>query len=206
MTMTSSHLPDSALLALAARPDARLPRAALARLGSCGRCSGDLEDLRLLAESVRDPWAEPPTDVLDRVYALVEPPPPRRAEWRRVPPARLVFQGGLAAASPAGLRAPVGIRHEVWHAAGAEVDLRIQGPGLGARALLLGQVLPRSSRRAMKGAGTLWYFEPGRPVRTHALNETGEFSLPAPRGARWALWIEWGALRLRIEKKKRTKQ
>jgi hypothetical protein len=81
----------------------------------------------------------------------------------------------------------------------ADFDVRIEPPGLGAVGLLLGQVLPRRPRAQDPLGGNAWLFERGRRPRWAAFGGSGEFALPLPRGRRWTLWVEWGALRARLE-------
>lgn len=192
------HLSTASLVALARRPARRLAAWESAHLSSCDRCAEEARGFRTLAACLGEPLAEPPAGVVARAWALVEPRPPRRAERSRYGLARLVFDSDEGRAVAA-VRAPIASRHQHWQAPGADVDVRLEGPGLGAEATLVGQLLPRGPALRTPAHGTVWLLEAGRRPRWAPLGPSGEFTLPAPGGRRWALWLDWGPLRLRLE-------
>lgn len=192
------HLSSATLLELLAKVHTEVPAGALKHLRECARCSGDLADLRLLAASLRDTGTEPSSEALARAYALLEPKLPRRSEVKCFTLARLVHDSGSFPAVPS-VRAPMGSRQQVWRTPEVDVDLRLEGSGLGSPAALLGQVLPRGRRRSPSSEGRVWLLEPGRAVSSSSVTQSGEFALPAPRSRRWRIWLAWGPLRLRVE-------
>jgi hypothetical protein len=192
------HLSTASLLALARRPARRVAAWEAAHLETCAPCAEEARLFQSLASCLREPVTEPPAGVVARAWALVEPRAPRRVDRSRYGVARLLFDShaGLVAA---GVRAPTASRHQHWRAQDADVDVRLEGPGLGAEAALVGQILPRGTGIRPPAQGTVWLIEAGRRPRWSLLGPSGEFTLPAPRGRRWALWLEWGRLRLRLE-------
>jgi len=192
------HLSTTSLLALARRPARRLAAWESAHLSMCTRCAEEAEAFGMLATSFSEPAPEPPPGVVARAWALVEPRPPRREDRARYGIMRLIFDSGGDRAM-AGVRAPIASRHQHWQAEGADVDVRLEGPGLGAEAALVGQVLPRHPVTALTAHGMVWLLESGRRPRWSLLGPSGDFALPAPQGRRWSLWLEWGDLRLRLE-------
>jgi len=192
------HLSDSVLVSMALRrtPPSRAGRAH-AHLATCPRCAHDLSTLRGLHEHLARRWPEPSEGTLSRALALVAPRPPRRADWDRFRLARLVYDSRWQEAAHA-VRATAATQHQVWRLPSADLDLRLEGPGVGAAPTLLGQILPRRRRRRAPASGTVWIVESGAEPRSVVLGSTGEFSLPAPRSERWALWLQWGPLRLRV--------
>src|SRR5206468_10827014 len=129
--------------------------------------------------------------VVARAWALLTPEAPRRSEIDRFAAGRLIFDSHEAFAVT-GIRAPSASRHLVWRAPGADIDLRLEETGLGSAAGLTGQILPRSRARH-PGSGDVWLAERGRPPVWSPLGPNGEFTLPAPRSDRWALWLKWGS-------------
>ena len=192
------HLNDSTLVSLVLHGDDS-PSAvrAGAHLGRCTRCRGALTDLRALRDHLAKRWAEPSEGAVARAMALVAAPAPRRAEWDRFRLARLIYDS--RGHEPAyAVRAAATARHQLWRLPEADLDLRLEGPGVGAAPVLLGQVLPRGRRRERPDDGTVWIVERGARARSAVLGGSGEFTLPAPRSERWVLWLEWGSLRLRV--------
>ena len=192
------HLSSATLFELLAQAHTELPSAALKHLRECARCSGDLADLRLLAASVPDTRTEPSSEALARAYALLEPKLPRRSEVKGFTLARLVHDSGSFPAILS-VRAPMGSRQQIWRTPEVDVDLQLEGPGLGSPAELLGQVLPRGRRRLPSSQGRVWLLEAGRDIASSGVTQSGEFALPAPRSRRWRIWLAWGPLRLRVE-------
>ncbi len=192
------HLSTASLLALARRPPQRLPVGETSHLGQCARCREEVRVLGTLADYLREPAPDPPPGVVARAWALMEPRPPRLEERARYRIARLVFDSRDARAA-AGVRAPIATRHQLWRAAGVDIDVRLEGSGLGVEAALMGQVLPRRREVSQPAHGTVWLLESGCRPRWSLLGPSGDFTLPAPRGRRWALWLEWDGLRLRLE-------
>lgn len=200
MTRTA-HLSDSQLLALALLPDsaATAPHETAARHPAvCERCRRELTDLRALREHLSHALAEPREGVLNRAWALMPPAPPRSSDMGRFSLARLVYDSGAAELAQV-IRGTLSSRHQVWRVRGADVDLRLEGPGLGTGPLLLGQVLPRGARSSLSSLGTVWMTQRGLPPHWCALGSSGEFTLPVPVRSRWVLWVEWGALRARLD-------
>src|SRR5262249_11532144 len=170
---------------------------ARAHLATCTRCARDLPALRTLHEHLARRRPEPSEGTVSRALALLPPRPPRRAEWDRFRLARLLYDSRWQEAAHA-VRATAAAQHQVWRLPSADLDLRLEGPGVGAAPILLGQVLPRQRRRRAPAFGPVWIVERGAEPHSVVLGSTGEFSLPAPRSERWVLWLEWGRLRLRV--------
>jgi hypothetical protein len=192
----AAHLSAAEWLVAGSR-GARLRPRSQRHLDACRRCRADVDRLARLARYLREPAPEPAAGILARAWALVEPRAPRRREWDRFAVARLVHDTSRAAA--AGLRAASRPRAQRWRHRDADVDLRIDPGGLGAPPTLTGQVLPRRASAAAPAYGLIWLLEPRRRPRWASLDRGGEFSLPAPQGRRWAVCLEWGDLRLRLE-------
>lgn len=197
MTKRVSHPPVAALLPLAADSAARPTGAEARHLEECSRCRADLTHLRVLAASVQNSAAEPPIDVLQRAYELIHIVPPRGSQSKLFLPARLIFDSKAAPALAAG-RAPMPRWHQVWRTVPADVDVQLEGSGIGSKPELLGQILPRGRRQSPDAEGTAWLFEHGQLSSAATIWPSGEFILPAPRHARWDLCLAWGRLRLRI--------
>jgi len=198
MTKRMSHPPVAALLPLAADSGAHPSGAEATHLEGCPRCRADLTHLRAFAASLRNGAAEPPTEVLQRAYELIHVVPPRGSQSKLFRPARLIFDS-KAALGLGGVRAPSPGWHQVWRTVPADVDVQLEGSGIGSKPELLGQILPRRRRQSPEAEGTAWLFERGRFSSAAAISTSGEFTLPAPRRARWDLCLAWGRLRLRIK-------
>ncbi len=196
--MTRRHLTHAELLALALR-NARLSPAATRHLAGCALCREEVEDFRLLREVAGEPATGPSPGALERASALFRPRAPRRADAHHFLRARLVWDSEPATAA-ASLRAPSWTLHQLWRTDVADVDVREERAGLGTPATLVGQVFPlRPSPESL--AGNVWLVEPGRRPQWAALGPAGDFVFPAPARRPWALWLEWGAVRLRLEQR-----
>jgi hypothetical protein len=194
----SPHLTDGTLWSLVwDRASPGLAARAAAHLERCSRCRELLVDLHALREHLAARWPEPREAAVIRAMALVGPPAPRRSERNRFELARLVYDGGAEEPVHA-VRAAAASRHQVWRLPAADLDLRLEGAGLGADPILFGQVLPRKPVSPRPDPGTVWIVQRGAPSHWAVLGSSGEFSLPAPRPGRWTLWLEWGALRMRL--------
>lgn len=192
-----AHLTDATVLSLASGLGSPgLARRAQTHLARCDRCRRSLADLGSLREHLARHWLEPPEATVSRAMAMMAAPPPRRADWDRFRLARLIYDSGGYEAAYA-VRAATAAQHQVWRLPAADLDLRVEGPGVGAVPVLMGQVLPRK-RGERPSSGTVWIVERGARARSAVLGSSGEFSLPAPRSERWVLWLEWGSLRLRV--------
>lgn len=193
------HLGDAELLALALRERARVPARAVTHLAGCARCAADLHDVTLLRETAGDATPEPSAGVLARAWALLPPRAPRMAARSQFVLARRIRSSDdVPPAAASGLRGPTAAVHALWHTADAEVDVRIEPPGLGSAGALLGQVFPRTAH-VPRTPGAVWLIERGRGARWAPLGAAGDFVLPAPARRHWTLMVEWGALRMRLE-------
>jgi hypothetical protein len=150
-----------------------------------------------LRQYLRTALPEPPDEVMERAFALLEPPPPRLRHGAAFSRGRLMIDtgGGLKA----GLRGPAGSRHKVWRAPGVDVEIEIRGPSPGARAVLVGQVLPRRRPRRRPDSGDVWLIHGRRSHFWAPLGPSGEFTLPAPAGPGWAILLAWGRTLLRLD-------
>jgi len=192
------HVPDAVLLARSRRPDARFPVSAERHLERCTRCRRWLADLVALGRYLSTAPSEPSAGVVARACALVESRPPQPRDASRFVVARLVYDTGAAPAAQ-GVRAPVAARQQLWRIPRADLDVRIEPSGLGSPGMLIGQVFPRRGLDSDFRGGAVWLIERSRPPRWASLGAAGEFTLPAPQGRRWSLWVEWGAVRARLE-------
>ncbi len=193
----TAHLTDALVLELVTQPGLELPAAAVSHLGTCPRCTADVRELRELVAHVRDRGAEPPAAVVAGVLALMPPAAPKPHRSRQYPLALLVYDSH--AAQPAlALRAATALRHLAWKTEGLAIDAEIEQASPGGTGHLVGQIVPESPARAPMGSGDIWLEEPGSDAHWAVLDASGEFSLPAPRGRRWSLWIDWGGWRVRV--------
>lgn len=193
----TAHLTDALVLELVTQPAPDLPAAAATHLGSCPRCTADLRELRELVAHVRDRDAEPSAALLAGVLALMPPAAPRPHRGRDYPLARLVYDSH-SALPEMGLRGAATLRHLAWRAEGLAIDAEIEPASSRGGGHLVGQVVPEPPGRAPHEAGDIWLEEPGEEPHWALLDPTGEFSLPAPRGRRWSLWLDWGGWRVRV--------
>lgn len=192
----SPHVPNATLHALILRSGARVPPREVEHLLGCKRCRAELEDHRLLHDVLKSPLEEPSAGTIARACALMVPRLPSRSLRSRFRIARLVYDSEIDAPR-FGIRG-LEARHQVWQTALVDIDVRIAGGGIGARPSLVGQVLPRGGRRLPDDAGFVGLVERGRSAEWVGVGSQGEFVLPAPRGRRWTLWLEWGQQRLQL--------
>ena len=75
---------------------------------------------------------------------------------------------------------------------------RSSTPRTAAPATWSGRSCPSRRRVRRVSSGDIWLEEPGEDAHWALLDPSGEFTLPAPRGRRWALWIDWGGWRVRV--------
>lgn len=178
----------------------RLAAAEARHLADCPRCREDLADFVALAAALRgeaaaSPVTSPSAAALARTLALLPTRRPTGAAARRFVTATPSYDS-VATFGGAGLRAVAEGRHVIWSSPEADLDVKLQAAGPGTRPLLLGQVLPRLAPPA--GDGGVWLTEPRRPAQFAALGVGGEFTFPAPAGARWTLWLEWGPIKMKV--------
>jgi hypothetical protein len=189
------HLTGSEVIAAAWNDPVGGASARLREQRACTSCRADIVDFRELRRVLAQRSEEPSEGVVLRATALMVPSP-ARADLGRFRLARLLHDSGRLEHRTQ-VRAPAASRHQLWRAANADIDLRLEGPSLGTEALLIGQVLPHR-RHARIGEGSAWLREGrGRP-RWAPISTSGEFSLPRPSGRRWTILLEWGAVRARI--------
>jgi hypothetical protein len=193
----TAHLTDALVLELVTEPALDLPAAAAAHLETCPRCTADVRALRELVAHVRDREAEPPPALLASVLALMPPAAPRPHRSRHYPMAQLVYDSH-SALPELGLRGTATLRHLAWRSEGLAIDAEIEPASPRGGGHLVGQVVAEPPARAPQEAGDIWLEEPGEDPHWALLDPSGEFSLPAPRGRRWSLWIDWGGWRLRV--------
>jgi hypothetical protein len=193
----TAHLTDALVMELVTVAGHELPAAAAAHLESCARCTEDVRELRELVAHVRDHGAEPPAALVAGVLALMAPAAPKPHRSRYFPLAQLVYDSH-AASPELSLRAATALRHLAWTIEGLAIDAEIEHGSHGGGGHLVGQVVPEPPARAPHTAGDIWLEEPGEEPHWALLDATGEFTLPAPRGRRWALWIDWGGWRVRV--------
>ncbi|HEY6195332.1 MAG TPA: hypothetical protein VI504_09845 [Candidatus Eisenbacteria bacterium] len=194
----TAHLTDALVLELVTGPAIVLPPAATTHLESCTRCATDLRELRELVVHVRDGGTEePPAALLARVWALMPPAPPKPRMSRLFPLAPLVYDSHAALPSP-GLRAVTAVRHLAWRSGGLVIDAEVEQASTGGGGHLMGQVVPEPAVDSPQEPGDVWLEEQGGETHWAPLDPGGEFSLPAPRGRRWSLWIDWGGRRVRL--------
>jgi hypothetical protein len=193
----TAHLTDALVLELVTESATELPAAAATHLASCPRCTADVHELRELVAHVRDTGAEPPAALLASVLALMPPVAPRSHAGRHYPIARLVYDSHAALAGM-GLRGAATLRHLAWRSEGLAIDVEIEPASQRSAGHLVGQVVPEPPARAPHEAGDIWLEEPGEDPHWALLDPSGEFSLPAPRGRRWSLWLDWGGWRVRV--------
>lgn len=198
----TAHLTDALVLELVTHAELALPTSASAHLASCARCAADVRELRELVAHTRDRDAEPPATVLANVLALMPPAAPKAYKSRAYPLALLVYDSH-AAQPDLSLRAVTAVRQLAWRIDGLAIDAEIEFASTGEGGHLVGQVMvdePTSQSSASHSAhsGDIWLEEPGRDPHWAPLDASGEFSLPAPRGRKWSLWIDWGRWRVRV--------
>jgi hypothetical protein len=193
----AGHVTTVQLLARARDPGRRLPSATERHVESCGACRAEMERWIALGRALGAPAEEPPAGTVERAWALMAPRLPRPSERDRFAIARLVFDSRAPGAARA-LRAHATGSEQVWHTRQADVSVSLGAPGMGETPMLVGAVLPRRPLTA-PAWGWAWLMERGRGIQSARVDASGEFMLPAPRGARWTLLLEWGGLRLRLE-------
>ena len=193
----TAHLTDALVLELVTQPELALPAAAATHIDVCLRCAADVRELRELVAHVRDRDAEPPAALLAGVLALMPPAAPKSHRSRNYPLARLVYDSHSAMPEMA-LRGATALRHLAWRSEGLAIDAEIEPGSPRGAGHLVGQVVPEPPAHAPHEAGDIWLEEPGEEPRWAMLDPTGEFSLPAPRGRRWSLWLDWGGWRVRV--------
>ena len=192
------HLDDALVLDLVTQPEFELPAEASAHLESCPRCAADVRELREIVAHARDHGAEPPAAIVARVLALMPPAAPRAHRSRAYPFARLVFDSHAAQPELMALRAMTAVRQLAWHIEGLVIDAEIEHSLTGEGGHLVGQITPESPASERVESGDIWLEERGHDPVWAPLDPSGEFSLPAPRGRRWSLWIDWGRWRVRV--------
>lgn len=193
----TAHLTDALVLELVTQPALDPPAPAARHLETCARCSADVRELRELVAHERDRDAEPPAALLAGVLALMPPASPRSDRGRHYPVARLVYDSHSALVDM-GLRAAATLRHMAWRSEGLAIDAEIEPASPRGGGHLVGQVVPEPPGRAPHVAGDIWLEEPGEDPHWALLDPSGEFALPAPRGRRWSLWLDWGGWRVRV--------
>lgn len=190
------HLRDVEAVVAARRGGHRLPPASGRHLADCRVCKADVRDFKTLSAQYLDAANEPQAGALARAWSLIGPKPPRRADLGRFEIAKLIRD--TTSDGAVGLRAAAAQRAQFWRARRVDVDLRMDPGGLGSAPMLIGQLLPRHQRFGASH-GIVWLWESNRQPRWSSLTTAGEFVLPAPRGKKWKLCIEWGLIRLRLE-------
>jgi hypothetical protein len=190
------HLASLEVLAVALDDATRVPVAVATHLADCGGCRADVEELRALRRLIRQGVADAPPGVVLRACALVPPPLPRRSELGRFQLARLLHDSSTAEVRHA-VRGPAAARHQVWRAGAVDIDIAIEGPGLAAKPMLIGQLLPPRGLAAVT-EGNVWLTEGGGRPQWAPISLSGEFCLPTPRRRRWGLCLEWGGIRARM--------
>lgn len=191
------HPAAAALAAMARGRDARPSVREARHVEGCARCRSTLADLQILAGALGEESRGPSPGVEARAWALMEPRAPRTRDTSRFRLARLIYDSGAVAAVH-GVRAPLAARRQTWRTPGADFDVRFEPSGLGAPAMLIGQIFPRDRKTPDPLGGSVWLLERGRSARWTQLGAGGEFELPAPRARRSSLWVEWGPLRFRM--------
>jgi hypothetical protein len=134
---------------------------------------------------------------MSKVLSLMPPEAPGARRSRHYPLAQLVYDSH-AALPEMSLRAATALRHLAWKIEGLANDAEIERDPTGRGGHLVGQVMPEPPAQAPREPGDIWLEEPGREAHWALLDASGEFSLPAPRGRRWSLWIDWGGWRVRV--------
>lgn len=193
-----AHLSDAMLVVLARHPERAAHARVASHLARCARCRTLLDRFRMLRESMSDPPMAPGRSVLASVFSLAEARPARGSDASRMMRARLLHDSGPLPAAQ-GLRTESATREQLWRIPGADVDVRIQPPGLGSPGVLHGQLFPLRRDAVAVEDGGVWLIEKGRRSAWSPLGDHGEFELPAPSVTRWALWLEWRGVRVRLE-------
>jgi hypothetical protein len=192
----NSHLSSQEVLAVALGDSASVPSAHAPHLAGCGRCRADVEAFRALRRGLGRDVTDAPAGAVLRACALVPPPLPKRSELGRFQLARLLHDSSSADARYA-VRGPAAARHQVWRAGRVDIDISIEGPGLAAKPMLIGQLLPHRGP-APAAEGNVWLTEGGDRPHWAPISISGEFCLPTPRRRRWTLCLEWGEIRTRM--------
>ena len=196
----TAHLTDALVLELVTAPQAALPAGAESHLDACTQCAADVRELRDLVAHVRgadDTAYEPPAELLAKVWALVPLAAPKSRMSRHYPLGALVYDSHAALPDMA-LRAVTAMRHMAWRIEGLSVDAEIEQASAGSVGHLIGQIVPEPPGQTPSEPGDVWLEEQGGETHWAPLDRSGEFTLPAPRGRRWSLWIEWGRWRVRF--------
>lgn len=192
----ASHLPG-VILARISTSSEMAASTELEHLDACSRCRSVVEEMRALRDLLRESVEEPGIEAVARVHALFPECPPSRREMSGFPLAELVHDSAAALAF-AGSRAAFGTSRQVWRTHVADLDLRLEKSSSGRRGTIAGQVLPRQRGKVSPLFGTARLVESGEKPLSAAVDASGEFILPAPRGSRWTLCVEWNDLRLRV--------
>lgn len=197
MIQKPEHL-RTAALARAARPGGSLSRASALHVARCDSCREDVRWSALLAASLRNEGIAPPSGVVARACSLVTGRAPRVRDAGSYALAQRIQYSGPQPAV-AGLRAALTSRGGIWRSRVADVTVHLEGAGMGARAELSGQILPRTEVRVPELEGLLWLREGRRFTAATTILASGEFILPAPKARSWSLWIDWRGIRVRVE-------